>query len=119
MNKNLIYIEEYDIYQYFDGEKSVFSSNYSVNTAGFEIPAALAVISKNINFSVIPKNNFKSFKKSGLNKYLSKYYKNESYFYIGNPYNEYGVYHTLPLNIKKYYSLLSEIDFIIPYDYLA
>ncbi|MHB1546932.1 MAG: hypothetical protein ACYCV8_09790, partial [bacterium] len=59
------------------------------------------VISKNINFSVIPKNNFKSFKKSGLNKYLSKYYKNESYFYIGNAYNEYGVYHTLPLNIKK------------------
>ena len=119
MYKNLIYIEEYDIYQYFDGEKSVFSHNYSINTADFEIPAALAVISKNINFSVIPKNGVKWVKKSGFNKYLSKYYKNESYFYIGNAYNEYGVYHTLPLNIKKYYSLLNGIDFIIPYDYLA
>ena len=55
MHKNLIYIEEYDIYQYFDGEKSVFSHDYRGKTADFEIPAALAVISKNINFSVIPK----------------------------------------------------------------
>ena len=119
MYKNLIYIEEYDIYQYFDGEKSIFSHDYPGKAADFEIPAALAVISKNINFSVIPKNGVKSVKKSGLNKYLAKYYKDESYFYIGNAYNEYGVYHTPPLNIKKYYSLLKGIDFIIPYDYLA
>ncbi len=119
MYKNLIYIEEYDIYQYFDGEKSVFSHDYLKNQASFEILTALAVISKNINFSTIPKNSVKSVKKSGLNKYLAKYYKNESYFYISNAYNECGVYHTLPLNIKKYYSLFQGIDFVIPYDYLV
>ena len=119
MHKNLIYIEEYDIYQYFDGEKSFFSREYPGNTPESENRAAVAVISKNIDFSVIPKNGVKSFKKTALNKYLAKYYRNESYFYIRNAGNEYGVYHTLPLNIKKYYSLSYGIDFIIPYDYLV
>lgn len=119
MHKNLIYIEEYDIYQYFDGEKSFFSREYPGNTPESENRAAVAVISKNIDFSVIPKNGVKSFKKTALNKYLAKYYRNESYFYIRNAGNEYGVYHTLPLNIKKYYSLSNGIDFIIPYDYLV
>ena len=119
MYRNLIYIEEYDIYQYFNGEESFFSREYPVETQGFENQAAVAVISKNINFSVIPKNGVKSFKKTALNKYLAKYFRSESYFYIRNAGNEYGVYHTQPLNIKKYYSLLNGIDFIIPYDYLA
>ena len=119
MRKNLIYIEEYDIYQYFDGEKSFFSRQYPEKTPESENYAAVAVISKNIGFSVIPKKGVSHFKKKALNKYLAKYYRGESYFYIRNAGNEYGVYHTLPLNIKRYYSLSSEIDFIIPYDYLV
>ncbi|MHB8232139.1 MAG: hypothetical protein ACYDDB_04485 [bacterium] len=123
MYKNLIYIEEYDIYQYFDGEKSFFSHDFFKKEEDLNavpsIPVSAAVISKNINFSNIPKNGVMSAKKSGLNKYLAKYYRNESYFVINNGYNEYGLYHTLPLNIKKYYSLSPEIDFVIPYDYLV
>jgi len=126
MRKNLFYIEEYDIYQYFDGEKSLFSRdclNYFKKEEGLETAlsggVSVAVISKNINFSKIPKSGITSAKKSGLNKYLAKYYRNESYFAVNNGDNEYGLYHTLPLNIKKYYSLSPEIDFIIPYDYLV
>lgn len=126
MRKILIYIEEYNVYQYFDGEKSLFSRdclNYFKKKYGedplFSEGISLAVISKNINFSIIPKSGIAASKKFGLNKYLSKYYRSESYFAVNNGSNEYGVYHTLPLNIKKYYSLSPEIDFIVPYDYLA
>jgi hypothetical protein len=128
MNKNLIYIEDYDIYQYFDGEKSFFSrdclndSKEARNIENAESPkelASAAVISKNIKFSAVPKNSAPLTGKSGLDKYFSKYYRSESYFAVNNAGNEYGLYHTLPLNIKKYYSLSQDIDKVIPYDYLV
>lgn len=123
MYKIIIYIEEYSIYQYFDGEKLKFShdlSDFNKNNNGLnlEVPNTIAVISKNINFSLI-KNNVKNVKKSSLNRYLAKYYKNESYFFIANGDGEYLAYHTLPLNIKKYYSLMPHTGFVIPYDYLV
>ncbi len=119
MYRNLIYIEEYDIYQYFDGDKSFFSHNYIDAAEDSGIESAVSVISKNIIFSAIPKKNLKAVKKFSLNRYLGKYYKNESYFYISGVNGEYGAYHTLPLNIKKYYALFHGINMVIPYDYLA
>ncbi|MGC8553916.1 MAG: hypothetical protein ACP5NA_00250 [Candidatus Acidulodesulfobacterium sp.] len=124
MYKNFIYIEEYDIYQYFDGDKSVFSHSltddyYSDDSSETEVNYAVAVISKNINFSVIPEKNVKNRKKFYLSRYIGKSYKNGSYFLAYGINGEYGVYHALPSNIKKYYSLFQRIDIVIPYDYLV
>ncbi|MFW0884566.1 hypothetical protein ACMCNP_05915 [Candidatus Acidulodesulfobacterium sp. H_13] len=118
MPKNIIYIEEYGIYQYFDGDKSVFSHDNPNETEYGGGVAAVAVISKNINFSVIYKKDIGRATKPGSNKYLGKYYGSKSYFVAFNGSKEYGIYHSLPSNIKKYY-LLKGIDFVIPYDYLA
>lgn len=118
MPKNIIYIEEYGIYQYFSGGKSVFShDNPNETEYGGEV-AAVAVISKNINFSTIYKKDIGRATKSGFNKYLGKYYGSESYFVAFNGSKEYGIYYSLPSNIKGYYSLKG-IGFVIPYDYLA
>ncbi len=123
MYKNFIYIEEYDIYQYFDGDKSFFSHSiidgYTEEASGIEINRAVSVISKNINFSIIPEKRLKDGKKFYLSRYVGKSYKNESYFFADGINGEYGVYHTLPLNIKKYYSLFQGIDIVIPYDCLV
>ncbi len=112
--KTLIYIEEYEIYQYFDGGKSIFLSGNPCKGENVKV----AVISRNINFSVITPKSSRPLKKSGFNKYLNGYYKNESYFAAGGNGTKFGIYHTLTQNIKKYYSLCA-VDFVIPYDYLA
>ncbi len=112
--KTLIYIEEYEIYQYFDGGKSIFLSGNPCKGENVKV----AVISKNINFSVITPKSGRPLKKSGFDKYLNGYYKNESYFAAGDNGAKFGIYHTLTKNIKKYYSLCA-VDFVIPYDYLA
>ncbi len=123
MYKNFIYIEEYDIYQYFEGDKSFFSHSlidgYASDVSDAGIKHAVSVISKNINFSLIPEKNVKNGKKFYLSRYIGKSYKNESYFFAYGINGEYGVYHTLPSNIKKYYSLFQGIDIVIPYDYLV
>ena len=123
MYKNFIYIEEYDIYQYFEGDKSFFSHSlidgYASDVSDAGIKHAVSVISKNINFSLIPEKNVKNGKKFYLSRYIGKSYKNESYFFAYGINGEYGVYHTLPLNIKKYYSLFQGIDIVIPYDCLV
>ena len=123
MYKNFIYIEEYDIYQYFDGIKSFFSHSrtdyYSNDSSEAGANYSVAIISKNINFSIIPEKNVRNGKKFYLNRYIGKSYKNESYFFAYGINGEYGVYHTLPSNIKKYYSLFKEINIVIPYDYLG
>jgi hypothetical protein len=123
MYKNFIYLEEYDIYQYFDGEKSFFSHSiidgYTKEASAVVINHAVSVISKNINFSIIPEKRLKDGKKFYLSRYVGKSYKNESYFFTYGINGEYGVYHTLPLNIKKYYALFQGIDIVIPYDYLV
>ena len=119
MYKNFIYIEEYDIYQYFDGDKSFFShERIDDYAADFEIEHAVSIISKNINFSIIPEKRLKDGKKFYLSRYVGKSYKNESYFFADGINGGCGFYHTLPLNIKKYYSLFKGIDIVIPYDFL-
>ncbi|MCL4321738.1 MAG: hypothetical protein M0016_01855 [Deltaproteobacteria bacterium] len=112
--KTLIYIEEYEIYQEFDGRQSIFLNGNPCK----EENAKVAVISKNINFSVITPENGRQVKKSRFNKYLNGYYKNESYFAAGGNGTKFGIYHALTKNIKKYYSLCA-VDFVIPYDYLV
>ncbi len=120
MYKNFIYIEEYDIYQYFDGDKSFFShERIDDYAADFEIEHAVSIISKNINFSIIPEKRLKDGKKFYLSRYVGKSYKNESYFFADGINGGCGFYHTLPLNIKKYYSLFKGIDIVIPYDFLV
>lgn len=115
----LIFIEDYDIYQYFDGNKSFFLDNNPYKESNIKV----AVISKNIHVSDVFKNtdalaNNKPLKKSRALKYINKYYKNESYFLFECNNNGYGVYHTLPANTKKYYSL-GIVNFVIPYEYLV
>ena len=123
MYKNFIYIEEYDIYQYFDGDKSFFShkriDDYAKDAIDVGIKHAVPIISKNINFTIIPKKNVKDGKKFSLSRYVGKSYKKESYFFADGINGGYGVYHTIPLNIKKYYSLFQGIDIVIPYDFLV
>ena len=123
MYKNLIYVEEYDIYQYFDGYRTFFShsriEDETTEADGKTKKYFISVISRNILFNVIPEKSIKEGGKFSLNRYIGKYYKNESYFYVDGANGGYGVYHTLPLNVKKYYSLFKGIDIVIPYDYLA
>ncbi len=125
MYQNLIYVEEYDIYQYFDGYNSFFSHNIVENYTSTPNESddgkikTVAVISKNIKFSSIPEKRMQDGKKKFLGRYIVKTYKNESYFLAQGINGEYGVYHTLPVNIKKYYSLFQGIDIVIPYDYLV
>lgn len=115
----IIFIEDYDIYQYFDGNKPIFLNNNPYKKGNIKV----AVISKNIYVSNISKNTAalagnKPLKKSAALKYINKYYKNESYFFFECGNGEYGIYHTLPANTKKYYSL-GIVDFVIPYEYLV
>lgn len=119
----LIFIEDYGLYQFFDGNKSSFSTDNPCK----DNKTKVAVISKNIYVSDIAGNNNKNapagdsrhtFKKSINFKYIKQYYKNKSYFLFERDTGKYGIYHTSPANIKKYYSL-GIVEIVIPYEYLV
>lgn len=145
ISKNIIFIEEYGLYQYFSEGKSFFThdasydrkNDFSEKAIGaFDNPAivmpdedekqnrfiSMAVISKNIIFSKISESEndgrLQTTKKRKISKYLSRYYKNESYFAVPGQNNFMGIYHTSPANVKKYYSVPGVV-LVIPYDFLV